>query len=100
MSVRIVNNVVFSCGGEQQTPYQQLEKQYGSGVNRRLINGVTTGCGKCVGFCKYQEHPGFLTKDLRREHNCIGKGCFYYVPKKGGYPRPYAAHAAQTAFQL
>ena len=49
--------------------------------HRRCINGRKTGCGNCIGYCKYSGHPGYLTKELRKEHDCIKKGCNYYVPK-------------------
>ena len=49
--------------------------------NRRCINGHITGCGKCVGYCTYEEHCGFLTEQLCKEHNCIEKGCYYFLPK-------------------
>ena len=62
--------------------YEQVEKKYSLGNHRcRCIDGKITGCGNCVGFCSFDDHRGFLTKALRKEHNCLGKGCFYYVPK-------------------
>lgn len=51
------------------------------GYNRTCINGRITGCGKCVGYCQYVGHPGYLTEQLRKEHKCIEKRCFYYLPK-------------------
>lgn len=54
----------------QQNPY-----------NRCSIDGTIVGCGKCIGYCQFEEHRGFLTKKQRQEHNCIGKGCYYYLPK-------------------
>lgn len=64
------------------TKYEYYESASPSRVNRRCINGRITGSGKCVGYCTYDGHPGFLTKELRKEHNCIGKGCFYYIAKE------------------
>lgn len=49
--------------------------------DRRTIDGTITGCGKCVGYCQFSEHSGFLTKEQRKEHNCIGKECHYYLSK-------------------
>lgn len=49
--------------------------------HRRCINGKITGCGNCVGYCKYNGHPGYLTKELRKQHDCVKKDCNYYVPK-------------------
>ncbi len=66
---------------EPHEEYQKLEKRYGQGHNRRCIDGRTTGCGKCVGYCKYTGHPGFLTENQRTAHDCIRKGCVYYLPK-------------------
>ena len=64
------------------TKYEYYESVSPSNINRRCINGRITGSGKCVGYCAYNGHPGFLTKNLRKEHNCIGKGCFYYIAKE------------------
>lgn len=64
-----------------QIDYLYYDKKGSSKYNRRCINGHIIGCGNCVGYCQYSEHSGFLTKELRKEHNCIGKGCFYYLPK-------------------
>lgn len=61
--------------------YKQYEAKYGSKHNRKCIDGKITGCGNCVGFCKYSGHPGFLTSKMRERHGCINKGCFYYVGK-------------------
>ncbi len=64
------------------TEYEAFEKRSGSLYNRRCIDGRITGCGNCVGYCKFEGHSGFLTKPLRKEHNCIFKACRYYVPKE------------------
>lgn len=61
--------------------YAQYEKQNQLNHNRRCIDGTVTGCNKCVGYCQYREHPGFLTEKQRLEHKCIEKQCFYYIPK-------------------
>ena len=49
---------------------------------RRCIDGSHTGCNRCVGYCTYYEHRGFLTKELRKQHDCLKKGCRYYVNKE------------------
>ena len=49
---------------------------------RKCIDGSVTGCGKCVGYCNYRGHPGYLTKELRRQHNCVKKSCRYYESKE------------------
>lgn len=61
--------------------YDQIESRQRTGYNRTCINGVITGCGKCIGYCQYKGHPGYLTENLRKEHSCIEKKCFYYIPK-------------------
>ena len=61
--------------------YASYEVPYRSTYNRKCINGKITGCGNCVGYCTYNMHPGFLTKELRKEHDCINKGCYYYIAK-------------------
>ena len=64
--------------------------------HRRCIDGKITGCGNCVGYCNFKEHPGYLTKDLRKKHDCIKKACNYYVPKTKPVitPSPFAVLAA------
>jgi hypothetical protein len=47
----------------------------------RCIDGRRTNCGNCVGYCRYAGHEGFLTRQQRKEHNCIVKRCDYYLPK-------------------
>ena len=61
--------------------YSFLNEQHGTNNNRRCIDGHVTGCNKCVGYCNFDEHPGFLTNKLRTKHKCIEKGCHYYLAK-------------------
>lgn len=61
--------------------YEVFERRHGDSKVRKCINGRNTGCGNCVGFCKFSGHPGYLTRDLRREHDCINKKCHYYIQK-------------------
>ena len=64
------------------TEYEKYESRSFSKTERRRIDGRTTGCGNCTGYCKYAFHPGFLTKELEKEHCCIEKECFHYVPRE------------------
>ena len=61
--------------------YSYYDSKQNHTHNRRCIDGTVIGCGKCVGYCQFLGHSGFLTKQQRKEHNCIGKGCYYYLPK-------------------
>ncbi len=61
--------------------YEKLCEGYGGSATRRLITGKITGSNNCVGYCQYNRHPGFLTRELRKQHNCLGKSCDYYVAK-------------------
>ena len=70
-----------------ENTYKQHEKKYGSRYERKCIDGTITGCGKCVGFCEYSGHPGFLTEKLRKNHKCLEKGCFYYIQKPASVHR-------------
>lgn len=72
------DNLIYTTDSNS---YIQYEKQSNSRINRRCIDGTLTGCGNCVGYCQYQEHPGFLTQKLRKKHSCINKQCRYYLPK-------------------
>ena len=64
------------------TTYNTYESHKNTPHHRKCIDGKITGSGKCVGYCEFRDHPGYLTKELRRKHNCIKKGCNYYVPKE------------------
>lgn len=66
---------------EVRRDYLYYDRQSGDGHNRRCIDKRLTGSGKCVGYCQNPEHRGFLTRELRREHDCLGKKCFYYLQK-------------------
>lgn len=64
------------------TEYETYELRSKSLHNRKCIDGKITGCGNCVGYCKYHNHPGFLTQKHREQHDCIRKECKYYLPKE------------------
>ena len=72
------NEVVYMSNGNN---YQRIDGHHASPHHRRCIDGKITGCGNCVGYCQYSEHPGYLTKELRKRHDCINKGCYHYIPK-------------------
>lgn len=73
-----------------ESDYMSVERKQRSPHRRRCIDGKTTGCGSCVGYCTFIEHPGYLTQQLRKTHNCIKKGCHYYRPKeKPAAAQPY-----------
>jgi len=61
--------------------YNTFDSKKNSNHNRKRIDGIITGRGKCVGYCKYINHPGFLTDDLRTKQKCLDKKCIYYIPK-------------------
>lgn len=61
--------------------YAYYDNKSDSKYDRRCIDGKITGCGNCVGYCQYSEHSGFLTIKQRKEHNCIAKSCYHYLPK-------------------
>lgn len=61
--------------------YNSYESRMTSPHHRKCIDGGITGCGNCVGYCQFHGHPGYLTKELRKKHNCVIKGCNYYLPK-------------------
>lgn len=71
-------NVVYSTG---IVTYSSYESRMISPHHRKCIDGKITGCGNCVGYCQFRNHPGYLTKELRKMHDCVKKGCNYYVPK-------------------
>ena len=62
-------------------PYAEYEKNCSASHKRKCIDGKLVNFSLCVAFCEYEEHPGFLTEALCRQHNCIGYHCTHYVPK-------------------
>lgn len=64
------------------TAYETIAKSCGSIHRNKCIDGSITGQSCCVGYCNFSEHRGFLTKSLRKQHDCIKKGCHYYIPKQ------------------
>lgn len=76
--VILLNNVVFSTEIDR---YAFFEKKSPYNYTRRCIDNSITGSNKCVGYCQYDGHPGFLTKDLLKQHNCIEKECYHFVKK-------------------
>ena len=61
--------------------YTEVKSKTISNYNLRCIDGTIHGCGKCVGYCAYEGHIGFLTAKMQAEHQCLEKGCFYHSPK-------------------
>jgi len=61
--------------------YYFYDAKYASSFNRPCIDGTITGCGKCVAYCDYEGHPGFLNEALREKKECLKNECKYYVPK-------------------
>ena len=70
--------ILYTAAGR----YRAVEDGHAAPHRRRCIDGRITGAGNCVGFCHYCEHPGYLTKELRKEHDCIKKACCHYAPKE------------------
>ena len=52
------------------------------GTARRCIDGNVTGRNRCVGYCNYENHPGFLTRSHLLAHNCEEKNCVYFAPQE------------------
>ena len=71
------NNTYYSL----ENKYIELERRSPSQYNRISIDGSIVGCSKCVGYCQYQQHAGFLTNEQRKNHDCINKQCHHYIPK-------------------
>lgn len=73
-----MNNVVYTT---EMDRYALFEKKSPSKFTRICIDGHITGSNKCAGYCQYEEHPGFLTTELMKQHNCIKKGCYHFIAK-------------------
>lgn len=85
----IESSLVFST---ERNLFTEIESKYGSSHIRQTIDGRCVGCSKCVGFCQFDGHPGFLTSEQRKKHDCLGKNCFYYVPKPARAKKPLVIH--------
>lgn len=79
--------------------YELYEKKSPSQYTRRCIDNTITGCNKCVGYCQYVGHPGFLTQKHRKEHNCLGKGCYYYIAKPSKEKRNSSSFGKEFSFK-
>jgi len=75
------NGIQVDPTRDPQRDYSYYEEKCGNSKNRRCIDGHIKGSGNCVGYCMYDVHNGFLTKELREAHNCIENGCYYYLQK-------------------
>ena len=74
--------MVKTTWGAEDRLYDRYDKKIPSGTGRRCIDGSVTGRNKCVGYCQYCGHPGFLTQKLRDDHQCREKQCCHYVEKQ------------------
>lgn len=61
--------------------YEAFEKKCNYSYQRRTMDGKTVSSNKCIAYCRCEEHPGFLTAALCRQHSCNEKNCGYYIPK-------------------
>ncbi len=64
-----------------QVDYRVIDKRFGSVTNKRCIDGRITGSNKCIGFCNYADHPGYVTSEIAQKHMCFEKGCGYFIQK-------------------
>jgi len=62
-------------------PYASIIEHIPSKHTQKCIDGKITGCGNCIGYYQYEGHPGFLTAELRKKHDCLKKGCYHYIQK-------------------
>ena len=88
-----MDNIIYST---ETNRYSLYEKAAHSKYERRCIDGTTVGCSKCCGYCQYEEHPGFLTEKQMKEHSCLQKQCYHFIPK----PARAAKHEKQTPSKL
>lgn len=64
-----------------ESVFREMAAKTVCGFNLRCIDGTLHGQNKCVGFCAYEQHPGFLTVQQEQSRQCREKGCFYHHPK-------------------
>ena len=62
--------------------YADLERKQATPFRRRTIDGSITGSNKCVGYCLFDDHPGYLTEKQRHNHNCLANNCYHYIAKE------------------
>lgn len=51
------------------------------GHNRRCIDGHITGSNKCIGYCTFSQHTGFITEKIALKKSCREHGCWYFIAK-------------------
>ena len=79
----MVNRTVYST---ETSLFELLEKNSPSEFTRRSIDGHVVGSNKCVGYCLFEDHPGFLTNEQYRNHDCLKKNCCHFVPRSRKQP--------------
>ena len=72
---------------QTESYYPIYDKKYQDVRFRPCIDGSSTSRSKCIGYCEFPDHPGFLTERLRVQHECEEIGCVYYQPKPPKPPR-------------
>ena len=67
--------------GSRYELYAEMEERYGRGHDRKCINKKYTASCKCIGYCMYEWHPGFVTHELMKKHNCLERDCKHFLAK-------------------
>lgn len=65
----------------ERSLYQEMAEKTARNFNLRCIDGALHGQSKCVGFCAYEYHSGFLTAKQEHEHRCRERNCIHHHPK-------------------
>ena len=61
--------------------YAEMEKRYGHGHELKTLERKFTASSKCIGFCLYDRHPGFVTTTIMQAHHCWERDCLYFLEK-------------------
>jgi len=74
---------VTAAVDRQKIAGKKATKQYES--EKRLIDGNYVASSKIIGHCHSLIHRGYLTKNLIKSHDCIGKKCSSFEKIKPDY---------------
>lgn len=80
----------------ERSLYQEMAAKTARSFNLRCIDGTLHGQSKCVGFCAYEYHRGFLTVQQERAHQCRERSCIHHHPKPPAKRRGKDTERART----
>jgi hypothetical protein len=66
----------------------------------RLFNGKQVRYKHVIGRCRCYRHEGFMTAEMLKKHDCIGKECPYLTKHNDSFWSNYTYEPQRTAFGI